>query len=85
MQPARAALCVLGSNPVGARSAPLCGARNAVSNRQIAALSAVALIGLVILKRPLCMLIKKLYQLGMTNSLHTVKMTSGLCPESKII
>lgn len=59
MQPARAALCLLGSNPVGARAVPLCSARNAVGDQQIAALSAVALIGLVILKRPLCVLIKK--------------------------
>lgn len=59
MQPARAALCLLGSNLVGARAVPLCSARNAVGDRRIAALSAVALIGSVILKRPLCVLIKK--------------------------
>lgn len=59
MQPARAALCLFGSNPVGARAVPLCGARNAVGDQQVAALSAVALIGSVILKRLLCVLIKK--------------------------
>ena len=57
MQPARAALCLLGSNPVGARALPACGARNSVGDQQAAALMVVALTGLVIFKRLLCVLI----------------------------